>query len=86
MDTRKHEYPSIPEGADDETSDQRNLTNLRDEWARTDCDPEKVKELLMRTHRVRRMKILNEENSTAFATLQTYPMLKRSSYVSHVFM
>ena len=45
-------------------------------------DAEKIKELLMRTHRIRRTQVLGGEYSSAFEILKTYPILKQCSYVS----
>jgi len=46
-------------------------------------DPEKVKTLLMRTHGVRRKEILKDENTSVHKFFEKYPMLKRSTFVSH---
>jgi len=61
-----------------------NLKLLREEWAKpNNGDSLKVKNLLIRTHPLRRAEVLKEDsNSTAQSILKDYQMLKRSSYVS----
>jgi len=83
---KKHSYPAIPSSADDETSIKTNLDLLKLEWSTPKPkgpDPEKVKTLLMRTHGVRRKEILKDENTSVHKFFEKYPMLKRSTYVSH---
>lgn len=83
----KHEYPAIPESAEDEVSNKTNLKLLQEEWAKTKGqDPQKIKTLLMRTHNIRRAEVLHSEDLSAFSILQKYPMLKRCSYVSRAFI
>lgn len=79
---QKHQYPAIPSSADDEVSNNINLELLQQEWEKIKTDPQKVKNLLMRTHSVRRAEILNAEGITAQRILQKFPMLKKCSYVS----
>ena len=82
----RHEYPAIPDSADDEVSNLANIRLLEEEWAKTSRqDPEKLKTLWIRTHNTRRATILKSEDSTS-KIIQKYPMLKRSTYVSLVFM
>ena len=79
---QKHQYPAIPSSADDEVSNNINLELLQQEWEKTKTDPQKLKNLLIRTHSVRRTEILNSESVTAQSILQKFPMLKKCSYVS----
>lgn len=79
----KHNYPAIPESADDEISNATNKRLLEEEWAKSrGQDPQKLKTLWMRTHNMRRAEILSSEDSSAFSIFQKYPMLKRCTYVS----
>ena len=42
--------------------------------------------LFIHTHRLRRAEVLNNENISTQSILQKYPMLKKSSYISHMYV
>ena len=87
LNLQKHQYPAIPPSADDELSCKTNLELLQGEWEKPkNGDPLKVKNLFIRTHTLRRAEVLNDENVTTQSILQKYPMLKKSSYVSRMYM
>ena len=80
LNIQKHQYPVIPPSADDEVSCKTNL-ELEGEWEKPkNGDPLKVKNLFIRIHAIRRAEVLNAQSM-----LQKYPMLKKSSYVSHTY-
>lgn len=82
----KHNYPAIPESADDEISNATNKRLLEEEWAKSrGQDSQKLKTLWMRTHKMRRAEILSSEDSSAFSIFQKCPMLKRCSYAKMEF-
>ena len=64
---------------------QINLELLQQEWENTKTNPQEVKNLLIRTHSVRRAEILNVESITVQRILQKFPMLKKCSHVSQRF-
>ena len=81
-DTRKHEYPSIPASADDETSKRRNIELLKEECKKSNLCKESIKGLMARTYATRRLAILNSEYSTTSVIMKDFPILKRCTYVS----
>ena len=70
----KHEYPAIPEDADDNTSEKTNLKLLHDEWSKSKGpDPQRLKVLLTRTHRSRRTEILELREFDGFSHTSKIP-------------
>jgi len=81
----KHEYPTIPDNAEDEVSTRSNLNHLEEEWAKDPKirDMQKVKTLFIRTHNHRRGDILSMKDTTALSIFLKYPMLKKCLFVSN---
>ena len=79
-DNAKHSYPKIPPSADDEESNERNLSKLKEESTKIKPSHEIIKTLLIRTYPVRRASIL--DSSSVSAIIMETPMLKKCSYVS----
>ena len=75
----KHCYPIVPDNAEDETSNSRNLVLMKEELAKPDPSNESLKLLMSRTFPVRRPFIL--ESDSVQNILEEYPLLKRSAYV-----
>lgn len=80
-DIAKHKYPEIPVSADDDESNERNLSKLKEESAKTKPSHEVIKTLLIRTYPVRRASVM-ESSSTVSSILTETPMLKKCQYVS----
>ena len=81
IDNARHTYPEIPRSADDEESNERNLSKLKEESAKTRPSHEIVKTLMIRTYPVRRTSIM-DSSSTVSSILTEMPMLKKCQYVS----
>ena len=81
QDSRKHEYPSIPTLADDETSNERNLELLKTECKKAKLCKDSIKELMARTYGTRRLALLNSEYPTTSMIMEEFPILKRCTYV-----
>lgn len=75
----KHCYPVVPTNAEDETSNSRNLTLIKDELAKPDPCHDTLKLLMSRTFPIRRPSVLESDSVTKI--LEEYPLLKRSAYV-----
>ena len=80
----KHHYPiEIPECADDEESNARNLSLLEDEMAKSKPSMVALKDLMKRTFTQRRILITRADPPMLVQDiLVDYPPLKKSSFVS----
>ena len=81
VDCAKHAYLEIPRSADDEESNKRNLSKLREESVKAKPSTEIVKMLMIRTYPVRRASIM-DSSSMVSSILTEMPMLKKCQYVS----
>ena len=80
----KHHYPvEIPECADDEESNSRNLSLLKDEVAKSKPSVLSLKELMKRTFTQRRILLTRAETPMLVKEiLADYPPLTKSTFVS----
>ena len=81
VDCAKDAYPEIPRSADDEESNERNLSKLREESVKAKPSTEIVKTLMIRTYPVRRASIM-DSSSMVSSILTEMPRLKKCQYVS----
>lgn len=75
----KHCYPVVPTNAEDETSNSRNLTLIKDELAKPDPCHDSLKLLMSCMFPIYWPSILESDSVTK--VLEEYPLLKRSTYV-----
>ena len=77
----RHPYPTLPVGADDNDSDERNLAALEDEQSKDKSRQDIVKTLIMRMYQSRRRWIF-AVSMTVQSIVTKYPALRKSSSVS----
>lgn len=82
----KHNYPVIPSTVDDDVSNERNLNLLKQEAMKAKPSNQTIKSLMPRTCAVRRSAILNGDYSCVLDIVEDYPVLKRTSYVSQIYL
>lgn len=80
-DLSKHLYPSLTADVEDDTSNERNKTQLHKELEKTKPSKDKITELMKRSFGSRRNWILDEAVSVKEICTE-YILLKRSAYVS----
>lgn len=84
----RHFYPAqIPGSADDDESQARNCSRLSEELAKAKPSSEVLKELMSRTYPKRRVWITKASPPPSLTEVMSdFPLLKRSSYVSFIYL
>ena len=83
-DSLSRSYAAIIHSADDDISLERNKELLKKECSRAKPKSEVVRELIKRTLKERRQKVLNGERPEVI--MNEYPHLRKTNYVSQLFV
>lgn len=76
--TDKHDYPSVVAEPEDEVSNTRNVTALKDQMTKPKLNNEVIRELMRKTFYRRRVAFLDDPDPKSVQSLvKEYPVLKK---------